>query len=319
MTYSLLARDPETGALGVATQSHYLAVGAMVTWGEAGVGVVATQAITDRSYGPRGLNLMRQGIPADEALARLLAADPDRELRQIGYLDAAGGLGLHTGTRCVAAAGMASNGHVAVLGNILADDAVLDAALLGFQEAGGDLAARLLAGLRSAEHAGGDLRGQQSAALLVVDRQRTDDPWNGVLRDLRVDDHPDPIGELARILALHGAFDELSRVAFEPAGPVLGRRGSDTEFADAAARLADVAAVLGPNPEATFWSAVLHARWGRLDDARHLLAEASRHNPRLLKLIGPLVDAGVLTPQDAAGVCPVSAAPAATGKRGKLR
>lgn len=306
MTYSLLARDPVTGALGVATQSHYLAVGAMVTWGEAGVGVVATQAITDRSYGPRGLNLMRQDIAADEALTRLLEADPDRELRQIGYLDASGGFGIHTGTRCVGAAGVAMSGHVAVLGNMLEDDVVLDAALFGFEQAGGDLAGRLLAGLRSAEHAGGDIRGQQSAALLVVDRQRANDPWEGVLRDLRVDDHPEPIDELARILSFHGAYDELSRIAFEPSGPVLGERLSDADFTTAAARLADVDAVLGANPEAKFWSAVLHARWGRWAQARRLLAEASRHNPRLPQLLGQLVDAGILTAQDAAGLTPAA-------------
>ncbi|PQM47797.1 Glycogen synthase [Mycobacterium talmoniae] len=225
MTYSLLARDPKTGALGVATQSHYLAVGAMVTWGEAGVGVVATQAITDRSYGPRGLNLMRQGIPAEEALARLLQADPDRELRQIGYLDAAGGFGLHTGARCVAAAGMASDGHVAVLGNILDNDAVLDAALHGFQQADGDLAARLLAGLRGAEHAGGACAASSRPRCWSRSAPQRWTRGPGCCVTCGSTTTPIPSTNWPRILSLHGAFDELSRVAFEPAGPVLGRIG----------------------------------------------------------------------------------------------
>lgn len=298
MTFSLLAGDPATGALGVASQSHYLGVGAVVTWAEAGVGVVATQAFPDRGYGPRGLALMRDGNSAREALTLLLGADPDRELRQVGYLDSSGRFGIHSGKRCVAAAGVATADHAAALGNMLDSDAVLGAMLRGFEEAEGDLAHRLVAGLRSGDDAGGDIRGSQSAALMVVDGQCTDAPWDGVLRDVRVDDHPDPIGELTRLIDLNDAYDEVSRVVFNPSGAVLG--GRDAEFAAAAASLEAADGVLGPNPEATFWSAVLHARWGRHDEARRLLADAARRNPRLPRFVERLAEAGILTADEAA-------------------
>lgn len=298
MTFSLLARDPATAALGVASQSNYLGVGAVVTWAEAGVGVVATQAIPDRGYGPRGLALMRDGNSAREALGLLLDADTDRELRQVGYLDPSGCFGIHTGGRCVAAAGVAMNDHAAAVGNMLDSDAVLDAMLRGFEQAEGDLAHRLVAGLRGGDAAGGDIRGSQSAALLVVDGRRTDAPWDSVLRDVRVDDHVDPVGELARLVNLSDAFDEVSRVVFDPSGVFLGPRRS--EFSAAAAALADADRVLDPNPEAMFWSAVLHARWGRPAEARRLFAEAARRNPRLLRFVGRLAYAGILTADEAA-------------------
>jgi uncharacterized Ntn-hydrolase superfamily protein len=300
MTFSLLAREPATGALGVASQSHYLGVGAVVTWAEAGVGVVATQAIPDRAYGPRGLALMRQGNSAAEALSLLLDADPHRELRQVAYLDSSGCLGIHSGNRCVATADVAANDHAAALGNMLDSDAVLGAMLRGFEQAEGDLAHRLIAGLHSGDRAGGDIRGSQSAALLVVDGRRTDAPWEGLLHDLRVDDHADPIGELARLVDLHDAFDKVSRVVFNPSGAILGAQRSDAEFTAAATALAAADSVLGPNPEATFWSAVLHARWGQSAEAQRLLADATRRNPRLPRFVARLADAGILTAEDAA-------------------
>jgi uncharacterized Ntn-hydrolase superfamily protein len=302
MTFSLLARDAATGELAVASASHYLAVGAMVTWAEVGVGVVANQAISDRAYGSRGLALMRQGQSASQALTQLLDADLERELRQVGYLDASGGFGIHSGSRCVAAAGVAISEHAVALGNMLDSDAVLDAMLVGFEQADGDLAHRLVAGLRSADQAGGDIRGRQSAALLVVDGRHTDAPWNGVVRNLRVDDHPDPLGELARLLDLSDAFDKISRVVFDPAGAVLGGCGSEHEFATAAGELAAADAALDTNPEAAFWSAMLHARQGRFTKARRLLADATRRNPRLARFVSRLPGAGILTPQDAASL-----------------
>jgi uncharacterized Ntn-hydrolase superfamily protein len=304
MTFSLLARDPATGTLGVASASHCLGVGAVVTWAEAGIGVIATQAIPGRWYGPRGLALMQQGLPANQALAQLLDGDLDREVRQVGYLDASGAFGIHSGDRCLAASGVAISEHAAGLGNMLDSDAVLDAMLVGFEHADGDLAHRLLAGMRSADHAGGDIRGRQSAALLVVDDRRTDALWNGVVRNLRVDDHPDPLGELTRLLDLNDAFEKMSQVVFDPSGAVLGESGAQREFATAAAVLAGVDAVLDTNPDAAFWSAVLHARWGRFTEARRLLADATTRNPRLPRFVARLAGAGILTQRDAAGLTP---------------
>lgn len=296
MTFSLLARDPSTGQLGVAAQSHYLGVGATVTWAEAGVGVVATQACAARSYGPRGLALLRAGGSASDALSRLLDEDTHREIRQVGFLDAAGTIATHSGTRCIGAAGVEVGDHAVALGNMLDNDDVLPALLRGFEDADGDFAHRLVTGLAGAQDAGGDIRGSQSAALLVVDGRRTDEPWDGLIRDLRVEDHPEPVGELSRLVRLDDAFHRVSGVVFDPRGAVFGDPGSETDFAAAAESLADAAGVLDPNPEAMFWSAVVQARWGRTDAARHLLAEASMRNARLPRFLRYLSDAGILTP-----------------------
>lgn len=304
MTFSILARDPATGQVGVASQSHYLGVGSVVTWAEAGAGAVATQAFADRSYGPRGLALMRSGSSADQALRRLLDEDVDRDIRQVAFLDASGSFGIHTGTRCVAAAGVARDGDAVAIGNMLDNDQVPPALLLGYQQASGALAHRLVAGLRSADQAGGDIRGRQSAALLVVDGRPTRNWWEGVVRDLRVEDHLDPIGELSRLVHLNEAFDTMSQVVFDPTGAVLGepRSDSDPGFAAAAHALADADSALNGNPEATFWSAVLHARSGRSRDARDLLQRAASHNARLPRFLDHLADAGILTREDIADV-----------------
>ncbi|MDH6194828.1 putative Ntn-hydrolase superfamily protein [Mycobacterium frederiksbergense] len=293
MTFSLLARDPSTGQLGVASQSHYLGVGSVVTWAEAGVGAVATQAFAVRAYGPRGLALMRAGAPADEALSRLLDEDADREIRQIAFLDADGNIGIHSGTRCVGAAGVARGEHAVALGNMLDNDAVPAAMVRGFEAADGDLAHRLVSGLRAGDCAGGDIRGRQSAALLVVDGQHTDAPWDGVVRELRVEDHADPIAELARLVDLNDAFDLMSQVVFDPNGAVLGPV-ADADFAGGAAALAGAREVLGDNPEATFWSAVLHTRWGRSAEAARLLAEGAQINPRLPAFLQRLGEVGIV-------------------------
>lgn len=298
MTFSLLARDPLTGQLGVAAQSHYMGVGSVVTWAQAGIGVVATQAFAVRGYGPRGLALMRAGAPAPDALRQLVRSDADREIRQVAFLDAAGEFGIHSGTRCVGAAGVARGEHVVGLGNMLDNDDVPQAMVHGFQGARGDLAHRLVAGLRAGDAAGGDIRGRQSAAVLVVDGAPSDAPWDGIVRDLRVEDDQDPVAELNRLLELNAAFDDMSQVVFDPSGPILGPPQPDRVYRSAAATLATVAAVLGDNPEATFWEAVLQARRGRTDDARRLLETATRHNPRLVTFFSRLADAGILTPQD---------------------
>lgn len=297
MTFSLLARDPVTGHLGVASQSHYMGVGAVVTWAEAGTGAVATQAFALRGYGPRGLALMRAGSRAPDALRQLLGSDADREIRQVAFLDAAGEFGIHSGTRCVGAAGVARGEHVVGLGNMLDNDGVPQAMVHGFESARGDLAHRLVAGLQAADEAGGDIRGRQSAAILVVDGAPTDAPWDGIVRELRVEDHQDPIGELSRLLDLNDAVDDMSRVVFDPEGPILGPPQPDCVYHSAAATLATVARVLGENPEATFWQAVLQARRGRTDDARQLLEAATRHNPRLVTFFSRLADTGILTPE----------------------
>jgi uncharacterized Ntn-hydrolase superfamily protein len=296
MTYSLVARDPESGALGVAAQSHFFALGPLVTWAEAGVGAVATQSFAEPAYGPRGLGLMGGGRAAPEALDELVTEDPHPELRQVAMVDAAGRAAAHTGAACVPAAGHRVAGGVSVQANMVAAPAVWERMLDAFGAAEGDLAARLLAALEAAEAAGGDLRGRQSAAMLVVSGERTDRPWEGIEVDLRVDDHPEPLAELRRLLDHHRAYELLGPVLFMP-GVVTGRFTPEEVDVDAtSAELGRAQEILGANQEPTVWRAVLLARAGRLDDAREDLSRAVAATPQLREFSRRLIAAGLLPP-----------------------
>ncbi len=202
MTYSIVARDPQTGELGVAVQSCYFSVGTIVPWAEAGVGAVTTQSFVDPAYGPLGLELMRRGKSAPEALQTLIEIDPGAEVRQVAMIDAAGRVAVHTGTQCLEAAGHCLGEQVSTQANLMARETVWNAMLAAFSQATGDLASRLLAALDAAEAEGGDRRGKQSAAMLIVRAQPTGKLWLDRVVDLRVEDHPDPVNELRRIFTL---------------------------------------------------------------------------------------------------------------------
>lgn len=206
-TYSIVACDPETGELGVAVQSKFFSVGSVVPWAEAGVGAVATQALCNISLGPEGLRRMRETEAPDEALASMLESDPLRERRQVGMVDAKGQIAVHTGAECFEFAGHRSGEGYAVQGNILAGPEVVDAMAAGFEAAAEmPLADRLMQALQAGEDAGGDRRGRQSAALLVVRDRGGYQGANDRYIDLRVEDHPDPTKELARLLQIHRQF-----------------------------------------------------------------------------------------------------------------
>lgn len=202
-TFSIVARDPANGDLGVAVQSKFLAVGAVVPWALADAGAVATQAAANIRFGPDGLAMLAAGQGAADTLAALLAADPQREQRQVAIVDAAGQAVAHTGRECMAWAGHQVGPGFAAQGNILAGERVVGALAGAFQEAGGELAERLLAALAAGQAAGGDRRGRQSAALYVARRGGSYGGNHDRYVDLRVDDHPEPIDELARLLRLH--------------------------------------------------------------------------------------------------------------------
>jgi uncharacterized Ntn-hydrolase superfamily protein len=205
MTYSIVARDPSTGELGVAVQSHFFSVGSICPWAEPGVGAVATQSIAEPSYGARGLALMRDGETAAEALAQLVAEDDERERRQVAYVDARGDVSVHTGNGCIAEAGHLTGDGWSAQANMMRSTGVPQAMGASFTETTGDLACRLLAALVAAEAAGGEVCGRQSACLLVV--AATGEPWERSY-DVRVDDHADPLRELARLVDLHRAYRE---------------------------------------------------------------------------------------------------------------
>jgi len=201
-TFSICAYDPDAKEWGVAVASKYLAVGAVVPWAKAGVGAVATQSYANVSYGPRGLDLIAQGKSAAEALKAVTDDDKDKALRQVGMVDAQGGAANFTGDKCNPWAGGKSGKNYTCQGNLLAGEQVIDAMAKAFEETKGPLAWRLMAALEAGDQAGGDKRGKQSAALLVVRAKGGPGGLNDRAIDYRVDDHKDPVPELARILAI---------------------------------------------------------------------------------------------------------------------
>lgn len=208
-TFSIVAFDKDTEELGIAVQSRAFSVGSAVPWAEAGVGAIATQSQTNESFGPLGLEMLREGLPADQVLERLLAADPGRDHRQVGIVDARGGSASWTGTDCIDWAGDTTGVGLAAQGNILADSTVLHEMVRGFKETEGELAEKLIAALHAAQAAGGDSRGMQSASLLVVRPSDLYPEYRTRYVDLRVEDHVSPIEELERVFKIHQTSDLL--------------------------------------------------------------------------------------------------------------
>jgi uncharacterized Ntn-hydrolase superfamily protein len=205
MTYSIVARDPETGQLGVAVQSRAFGTGAVCPWALPGVGAATTQSFTEVGYAPRGLELIAAGRSPQEALDELVAADDGRDFRQVAYVAADGATAAWTGDACIDACGHLSRENVSAQGNMLASVDVWPAMVEAFETTAGPLAVRLLAALDAAEAAGGDFRGRQAGGLLVVSGDRDDPPWRRLV-DVRVDDHPEPVQELRRLYVLSDAY-----------------------------------------------------------------------------------------------------------------
>ena len=279
MTYSIVARDAETGHVGAAVQSRAFRTGAVVAWAAPGVGVVASQAFGERSYGPLGLQLMRAGKTPEQALAALRVADPLAEVRQVAMLAADGAVSVHTGAECIPAAGHLTGDGVSAQANCVEGPAVWESMVGAFAESEGSLQQRLLAALDAAEAAGGDWRGRQAAGIRVVPAEGQ--PWETVC-DLRVDDHPEPLAELRRLLQLHegymamGEVDDSAKIAREANMAEL-----DVRFAELsdAARAGDLRRgrelVVGLVAEDSRWRAYLEAL-AALDHLPHgdeLLAE----------------------------------------------
>jgi uncharacterized Ntn-hydrolase superfamily protein len=276
MTYSIVARDPQNGELGVAVQSHYFSVGSVVPWVEAGVGAVATQAFVDISYGPRGLELMRAGKTSQKALQHLVAADAQSARRQVAMVDARGDVAVHTGEECIAYAGHRTAYGVSVQANMMERDTVPDAMLAAFQAFSGDLAERLLAALDAAEGEGGDIRGKQSAAMVIAAGTRRDEPWQDRLLDLRVEDHAEPLVELRRLVQLHRAY-RLADAAEQAAAA--------GDVAGAASSMMQAIQLAPDNAEIAFWAAMGAAAGGQLPLAKQLLARAVSVDRRWNELV----------------------------------
>ena len=285
-TYSIVALDAETGQLGVAVQSHWFSVGTVVPWAKAGVGAVATQSIAEPSYGPKGLVLMEKGTPADEALQSLLAKDIGKNVRQVAMVDAQGNVGVHTGSRCISHASHLTGKNYSVQANIMAKSTVPSAMVQAFESTTGDLAERMLAALDAAEAEGGDLRGRQSAAMLVVSGEPTGDPWTDRIVDLEVADHENPLIELRRLLRISQAYRHAQR----------GDEYMEKNEMDSALQEYSAATKLYPeNPELPFWTAVTLAQTGELEKALLIFNDVFSRNGNLRELVPRIVQAGFLT------------------------
>src|SRR5688572_22218913 len=206
-TYSIVARDPATGEMGVAVQSHYFSVGPIVPWAEAGIGAVATQSLVLVDYGPNGLALMRGGMSAPAALDSLRKADPNPDVRQVAMVDTQGRVAAHTGAMAIPAAGHQTGNQYSVQANLMDKATVWPAMAKAFEAAKGDLAERMMQALEAAEKEGGDIRGRQSAAILIVKATSSGKPWVDRVMDLRVEDHPEPLVELRRLIDLRRAYN----------------------------------------------------------------------------------------------------------------
>jgi uncharacterized Ntn-hydrolase superfamily protein len=313
-TFSIVARDPKTGELGVAVQSHWFSVGQIVPWAEAGVGAIATQSFVDPSYGKLGLDLLRTGKSAPDALRGLLGSDGACDVRQVAFIDASGNVATFTGARDIIAAGGIAGGDAkpstitcgtfttgtdfAVQANLMANDKVWPAMAKAYRDSTGDLAERMLAALDAAQSVGGDIRGKQSAALVVVSAKASGKPWQDRVFDLRVDDAVEPLAELRRLVALQRAYNHMN------AGD-LAVEHNDNETAlreySAAEQIAATTAGVPKSryAEMIYWHAVALVNMKRVDEALPLFAKVFAMEPSWRELTPRLPKSGLL-PEDAA-------------------
>lgn len=296
MTYSIVARDPETGRFGVAVQSHFLGVGAVVPWLEPGIGAIATQASVNIAFGPIGLEMLRAGVAADAVVAALVASDELASVRQVGVVDSQGRAAAHTGVECIPACGHLVRDGFTVQGNLLERDSCWPAMAAAYERGmaeGAPFVERLLRALEAAEAEGGDVRGRQSAAIMVASGELKAAAWRGRLMDMRIEDHPDPVPELRRIVTMQLAYD-LS----DDDGEAARAGQSSAERYARARQLAPEAS------ELVFWRGVELATGGDMDGGLRELQIAFAADSRWRTTLQHLADAGRegVTPELAASL-----------------
>jgi uncharacterized Ntn-hydrolase superfamily protein len=290
VTYSIIARDPATGQMGIATQSQAFAVGSSVPWALPGYGVIATQSMGEPMYGELGLDALRGGLTAPEALTALRAVDPHPERRQVAMLDGDGTIAVYTGDACIEAAGHATGEGCAALANMVVSSDVWLAMVAAYEEAEGSLALRLMAALHAAEAAGGDFRGRRSAAIVVVRAVRTGRPWRDQVVDLRVDDADDPVTALDALVTRSDRYHRMVE-AFELA--------LDGSIAQAEERLEQIGAdEHEQEPDLCMWRALVLALAGREDEARDLVAALQRSAPPFVEALARMTDADLVPDPD---------------------
>ena len=284
-TYSIVALDETTGELGVAVQSHWFSVGFLVPWAKAGVGAVATQSFVKVDYGPDGLQLMEDGITAVDALKTLTSKDEGEAVRQVGMIDIKGNVAAHTGSRCIKYAGHIVGKNYSVQANMMANGTVPKAMAVAFEKTKGDLADRMMAALEAAEAEGGDIRGKQSAAMVIVSGEPSGVDWKDTKLSLRIEDHPTPLIELKRLIRVHRAYQHAN----------MGDHYMETEEIDKALIEYSKAAEYYPeNAELPYWSAVALANGGRVEEALPVFQSVFERNPDLKTMTPRLVKSGLL-------------------------
>lgn len=286
-TYSIVAYDENTGEMGVAVQSHWFQVGPAVAWGEAGVGVVATQSFANPAYGQEGLKLMKAGKSPKKALEKLLAEDEGKEVRQVAMLNKNGAVAAHTGSKCIAAAGHIEGVHYSVQANLMLSDMIWPAMAEAFEKSKGQaLEDRMMAALIAAQRLGGDIRGRQSAAMLIVKGESTGMPWVDRRVDIRIADHPNPLKEMERLLTIRKGYHEMN----------LGEKAMENKNLKAAKAHYEKALSLQPeNAEMKFWYAVSLLNNGQLEEAKSMFKQSFAGGEQWRILIPRVVDAGLLT------------------------
>jgi uncharacterized Ntn-hydrolase superfamily protein len=288
-TFSIVARDPQTGEMGVAVQSHWFSVGSLVAWGEAGVGVVATQSFVNPSFGQRGLELLKTGKTAQEVVDELIASDEGRDVRQLAIVDSKGNSASYTGSKCIEAAGNIAGDGYSVQANMMLNNTVWGEMSKAFENSSGPLAERLVSALEAAQKEGGDIRGQQSACLLVVKGNATGNLWEDRLIDLRVEDNPNPVDEIKRLLSVYRAYEHMNRgdLAVEKNDMKLAM----DEYNAAMKMFPD-------NLEMKYWTAVTLANTGEVEKSLKMFKEIFAADVNWKELTKRLPPVGLLTVTD---------------------
>jgi len=284
-TFSIVARDSVTGEMGVAVQSHWFSVGSVVTWAEAGVGAIATQSLVNPAFGPDGLKLLKEGKTVKQTMQILIESDAGRDYRQLAIVDAQGNVAAWTGPKCIVAAGHICGDNYSVQANMMLNAEVWPVMDRAFKTARGSLAERMMLALEAAQQAGGDIRGKQSAAMLIVKGKPTGKIWEDRVVDLRVEDHPEPLVELRRLLQVDAAYKHMNA----------GDLAIEKNDVETALREYGLAEKLFPdNLEMQYWHAVSLANLGKMDESLKIFRKIFKHDPNWRTLTKRIYDVGLL-------------------------
>ncbi len=289
-TFSIVAYDQQSGQIGVAVQSHWFSVGSIVSWAEAGVGAVATQSLVNVSFGPRALESLKKGYSPQKTVEELVNADEGRDFRQLAVIDEKGRVATHTGEKCIADAGHIIGKNYSVQANMMLNKDVVPAMSKAFEQSSGPLAERMVAALQAAQKAGGDIRGQQSAAIIIVRVKSTGKSWEDRLIDLRVEDHPNAVKELARILAVFRAYEHMNK------GDLAIEKGDEKT---ALQEYAAAEKMFPNNTEMKFWHAVALVNIGKVDLALPIFKKTFAEDKNYIELTRRIVSNGLLKADEA--------------------